>query len=476
MPADLDELFAAFAAHADAVPTGTADKARRIGQRRRQQRVAATALAVLAVLSVATYTAVRMVGPYITPAHPRPTVTFAQLTRAYQFATPSSQGRGIAVVGSRLFVLSTGGPAGGDAGSPVRLDALDLTSMTPPFAERDLGSWAAPPTLITHQQALLVVGRQAGAAAAIVAAFSPVTGQPMWTQPIEGENSVVLGLPDTVVDYEPAAGVLRAWDWATGHELWQFPHPMNGTRLTPVLTAPTLGAAAPAGSLSTDFSDHRFVVVDGDGTVRVLDARNGGEADNFQVGAPAQSDTTYVPIGDRLYVVAPDEVRAFPLDGTGPSTPIYAASAGESVAGVVPCDDRICVTVSTGTVDHVVGVDPGTGQDVWRVRGSAATLVDGRILSADGELYDLASNALRGDGHSLYAWWLTAGSVLLVDVGYTSTNGGEQHAVLGLSTVDGSTVSLGDVSLKDGGCVAALQTYLACGAADSVDVWRFAAG
>jgi hypothetical protein len=134
------------------------------------------------------------------------------------------------------------------------------------------------------------------------------------------------------------------------------------------------------------------------------------------------------------------------------------------------------VTITIGSTNWLAGIDPGMGTEVWRVRGSRPTVLDGRMLSADGEIYDLAGAALRTDAHAMFDWWLTTGSVLLVDAGVTLVNGVEEHQVTGSSTVDGRTVDLGDVPVGAGGCVTALQRYLACGTASGVNVWRFTAG
>ena len=53
MRADLDELFAAFGAHADVTATGTPEAARRRGQQRRRNRLTAATLVLVLLVSVA---------------------------------------------------------------------------------------------------------------------------------------------------------------------------------------------------------------------------------------------------------------------------------------------------------------------------------------------------------------------------------------------------------------------------------------
>jgi hypothetical protein len=252
---------------------------------------------------------------------------------------------------------------------------------------------------------------------------------------------------------------------------------MHGTQLVPMLTALVPDGAVTAGTLVADPQDPRLAAVDADGSATVIDASTGDVLSSFSTRAPGTpAATSYVPFGDRLYVVQPDALRAVPLDGTGTPTVLYTAGVGETVTGVQPCGPRVCVSVDVGGTNWLVGLDPGMGTQVWRVRGSRPTVLDGRMLSADGAIYDLAGQQVRSDAHAMYDWWLTTGSVLLVDAGVTLVNGVEEHGVTGASTVDGRTVDLGQVPVGAGGCVTALQRYLACGTATGVNVWRFTTG
>jgi outer membrane protein assembly factor BamB len=479
MPADLDELFAAFAAHADAVPSGTADAARRLGRRRRQYRVASTALVALLVLGVATFTTIRALQPRVLAATPRPTVSFAPLTAAYSLASPLDQAPDVRLVGSRLFMLSVGtssadpqAPAG--PGIAARLDALDLSTMTAPFPAISAGLWQAAPTLVAGPQALLLVGSHDGGTTRDVVAYSATNGSLDWQRPLGGDD-VLLSLSTAVVVYEPSSGSLVGLDWTNGHPLWQLTHPMQGTQLVPMRTAPVPDGAVPAGTLVADPQDPRLAAIDADGSVTVIDSSTGRVLSSFGTGRPA-TQTSYVPFEDRLYIVTPDGVRGVPLDGTGTPTVLFTASVDETVTGVAPCGPRVCVGIAFGSTNLLAGIDPGMATEVWRVPGSRPTVLDGRMLTADGEIYDLAGALLRTDGHAMFDWWLTTGSVLLVDARVTLVNGVEEHDVTAASTVDGRTVDLGDVPVGASGCVTALQRYLACGTTSGVDVWRFTTG
>ncbi len=480
---DLDQLFVALATHADTIPTGTAAAARRRGQQRRHRRLAA-AVAVLLVLGAGAYGVVRIGLPRIEPAQPRPTASFQPLALVGRIASAGAAPRHVTVVDDWVYSVGRGGDG------RMVLTTLDLATMNTALAPVDLGPWAdtAAFAVLVRPEGLVVTGNVDGTPGLTVHVRDPRTAALRWAGTF-AENSVILDLPWALVVQEPDA--VLALDWPTGAQLWRRPLSNQELTILPMLTQPSIEESPLAGIPVSDPADPRLLLIDGSGDVVVVDAATGDEVGRFATGVPTRTfDPSksidgwlelpmYLAFGGVLYVSAEHSVYAYPVDANGDRSTLYIADESEYPRAVTPCGTGlVCIGVfrASGTSAHSVLIEIADGQEILRIPADLPGVVDDRVLTRNGALYDLEGDRLLPDSRSRYVWWITAGSALLVSSSSRGRNGGEYSDVVGVSTVDGALTELGEVEWPVGGCTIAARRYLVCGAIDRVDVWRFATG
>jgi outer membrane protein assembly factor BamB len=464
MPADLDELFTALGTHADRIPVGTSEGARRRGRRRRGRLVVSgLALAVLGTSGAVGIA--RLPVPPAPPAPPAatpaPTVDFAPLVRTG--TVPMSLET--AGIPSSLIVDGVAYVMAGQ--TPVRVGALDLATGEPAFPTVDLGAWDTPPYGLQWGPAgLVATGVPAGATNRVLIIIDPTSGAVRWQLEL-GDDVSLLSTRPAVVTHARSGGLLRGLDWHTGTELWR--REVTAGDATLVGDYP-VGPWLPASHSDVALGSDRLLLADDAlGSVLVIDARTG---ETLRRIANDRSRDATIAIDGTLYSTRGAELWAQSVDRPGEPTLVYRDPDGRSV-GVDLCGAVLCVRVGERGGHRLVLLDPATHREITSVSAANFGIAVGdRFLTYQGLLLDLTGTAVGETPRSTRrAWWITAGSALTVT--YPDPEWGE---VVGLQTADGTPVLLGEIPLIEPGGCAIDARYLVCPAPDGFHAWQFAEG
>ncbi len=479
MRADLDELFAAFGAHADVTASGTPEAARRRGQQRRRNRLTSAILVLVLLVSVAVIGGIQLTrGVAPTQPSPQPSGSLATLTPVGSLPMPLTRtpgqfdGGGIAaVVGDRAYL------AGDSAGGGVKVGSMDLVTGEPVFATVDIETWTIAVAFWASPQGLaLLVGRDGDAARNLIV-LDPDIGTIRWQTSAEDP---IAFYDSVLVTTSANESVVRARDWTTGSEKWQAPYAGDYPPFIQALAPPLTSDLKIGNGWSVDPTDHRLLRPDADGTVHIIDARTGAELAVRQgIAETASNRPAHVAYGATLYTIdqeAPSRVLRHDLDGTEVPTELYT-STGERVDAAAPCGTgRLCLVVSLGFGKELVVIDEASQREVWRSLVVEAIepeiqSVGDRILIRQGDLFTLDGQQLA-PGNSLgFHAWVSPGSALVV----TRAEPGEASplAIGIMSTVDGSITFVGQIPPSVGPC-GWNNRVLVCPAADGFHAWRFA--
>jgi hypothetical protein len=463
MPADLDELFITLGAHADRIPLGTPENARRRGQRRRR-RVVAAGLALVAVATASTVVAVAQLA--LRPVPPAtPTFDFIPLRPAGTVSMDvapidprDAEGgyNGSVIVDGVAYVVSD------PAGRPAQLGALDLAAGAPVFPTVDLGVWANGLRLAhAGPEGLLLVAP--GESSMIV--VDPSSGVVRWQVAIDPVTAV-LPTESAIIAYHLGTGLARALDWQTGAERW---HRQYGVADWVSEAYPESLVRPGTAARTSSYPDR--MVVGRRGSVDIIDTHTGDVLGSFNVERPENTQF----IAGALYTNEEGEVWAHPLDTGGPPTLVYSDPDGEG-GGVDWCGPSVlCVYDSSWFPgeDTLILLDLDTHRELARFQARGlAQVVGERVLTPDG-LFDLAGNLLTDlDLTDAYEWWITASSVLTL----TLEDDGARGVVRGLRTEDGATMLLGEIPLASSAGCSIDARYLVCPAPDGFHAWQFAEG
>ncbi len=448
MRTDIDQLFRALGAHAERIPLGTAESARRRGDRRRRHRLATVAAVVLTAGAVSATTV--WLKPQPAPVAGVPFVHLVDaghLPADLTIPVPETHGGLFADVKLLDGVAYT---ADQRKGGPVQLGALDLNTGAYTTVERDESFVIESFYVSPH--GVLVAGTRAGESATVIAVVEPVTLAPRWERDLGGG---VLAVGSVIAAYDPEAGVLSTLDWRTGEAVWE--RDVGAVQgITPVY-ASTPGLLAPAGTWPTELADDRLLVVGPTGTLEVVDALTGTMVGRVDVDRVEHA----VAIGGSLYVTSGRTTLAFTIDGSAGPVIVHSGNAR-----VMPCGaNLVCLMPVTG---GVLVFDNTTHEKVGALPyATEGTVVGDRFLSHIGALYDLSGTLLGATPGEVQAWWITADSAL------TISRSGPTATVWGIAARDGSAVSLGTIPAPTSVC-AVDQRHLVCAIADGFQAWRFA--
>jgi outer membrane protein assembly factor BamB len=486
MPADLDEYFDAFGAYTDSAPVRSPDRARRRGQQRTRRQLAATGLAVVLVIGSVVIGATRFQrhDPPTTPATPAPPVRFMPLQplgAGVDMDLGQGGGYGMtAVVGDRAFVGAR------TASSRLQINAIDLKTGDPLWSTVDLGSFGDWNGLLAGPEAVVAIGEHDDGTSPdhVLMVLDPETGAKRWET----------GFDDLDLEWYDIGAVLpsrtsvRALDWRTGAELWQIPVPDTYPQPAFQQNVSTADAAtAPAMLRGLDPTDHRFFMIEPSGLLHRYDAATGLEQEVVpNVGPPAATRTgllnNYFLFDDQLFSLNDDQTQAYRYDLRNPAglVPIYTAADQSRIRSVTACGpDRACVvTRHMGDQPNTLNlVDLASGRTLWQAEveyveyGLAA---GDAIITDRGNLFDATSGRRFDQPSTVFGGWVTPGGVLT----FTASTGdqasiAEPNTVFGISTMDGSAVSLGQIGPLAGYCGWS-TTVLVCPTAEGFRAWRFA--
>jgi hypothetical protein len=160
--------------------------------------------------------------------------------------------------------------------------------------------------------------------------------------------------------------------------------------------------------------------------------------------------------------------------------PVYTAASQYRINSVSACGpDRACViTRYVGDQPNTLNlVDVASGRTLWQAEvgyAEYALAAGDRILTDRGNLFEATTGRRFDQPSTVFGGWVTPGGVLT----FTAVTDGQDGALrpyeaLGISTVDGSSVSLGQVGAITGYC-AWSTTVLVCPTTQGFRAWRFA--
>ncbi|HEX2771468.1 MAG TPA: PQQ-binding-like beta-propeller repeat protein, partial [Micromonosporaceae bacterium] len=378
MPADLDRMFAALRADADALSLTEPAAPRRRGERLRRTRVGLSAIAT-ACLVVAVTAGGAWLGrgqerpeparPPMPPVgHPVDFTPLKQVGPGLTFDAPTRLGQS-ASVGDRAFV------GWQQQDGLLKVAALDLRTGRPAWPARSLGRSDDWNGLIAQPQAVIMIaGHNDGRPLdQTLFVLDPATGQVRWERGLHMDGDELVFF-DAAMVIAGSGGQTTALDWRTGAELWSIPAGADppvrsfGMRLPADLGGP----GAPDGyGFALTHSDGRLLQLTRAGNLLVSDVRTGRKlAEPRRVAAPTRADGQtdgVLAYDERLFLASstetPYRVRMTELTTASKAQVIYTAPvADRTFAFMAPCGGagrRICLTETGGdpkSVD-VVAVD-----------------------------------------------------------------------------------------------------------------------
>ncbi|WP_433296991.1 PQQ-binding-like beta-propeller repeat protein [Actinoplanes sp. CA-030573] len=451
MPVDLDDLFTALAGQADAIPLGTADRARRRGRQRTRNRVAALSAAVavcLVTAGVAGFLAgTRRDGhPVSPPSHALPEV-----------GAPIPLGGGLrdtwsAIAGGRVFT------AWSDAQGRVGVVATDPATGAALWTDRTVERNAQLVDLRATSPAVLLI---AGTTRRTVTALRPADGRQLWRLTV-GENDALVPHPRALVRWSATTRETEGYDWATGTRIWSgAPGGDSPIRTFGMRTA---GDPTPDG-----YTGDAVVQLTTTGRAVVRDAGTGAVRHTTSAGSPRRDGLAAV-IDGRLYTEEESGgVRVTDLDSPGGGSAVIATGAG-LVSFDVCGNERLCVLdqASDGRTT-VAAIDRATGRTLWRVAGppgpaGLSARGDHVLVSGGGTtvLYDAAgAEVVRTPDAEV--GWLTPGTLVMYPALAPGT-------VTTFRVGDRRLTRLGEVPTRNGRCVHT-SDRLICPTATDLRVW-----
>ncbi|MBX6750161.1 MAG: PQQ-binding-like beta-propeller repeat protein [Micromonosporaceae bacterium] len=484
MPADLDELFAALGSYTDRVPVGPPELARRRGQRRTRRRLAASALAVMLVIGSVVVIATRFQRPDLPPTPTTPTpsaapVRFTELQPLGAGVDMELGGYGMAaVVGDRAYVGAR------TVDGRLHVNAIDLRTGDPLWSTVDLGSFGDWNGLLAGPQAVVVIGEHDDGTIPdhVLMVLDPDTGAKRWET----------GFDDLDIQWYDIGAVLpsrtsvRALDWRTGAELWRIPVPDTNPEPAFLQNFSTADAATAPAMLRVglDPTDHRFFMVEPSGRLHRYDAATGLEQEVVPDAGPAVATReglliNYRLVDDQLFSTNDDRTEAYRYDLRNPAglVRIYTATGQDRIDSVTACGpERACViTRSSGPSDKLNLVDLSSGRILWQVEinyAEYAVAAGDWIITERGNLVEATTGRRFDQRSTVFGGWVTPSAVLIFTAD-TEDPARMPQTVVGVSTLDGSSVTLGQIGPIAGLC-AWSTTVLVCPTLQAFRAWRFA--
>jgi outer membrane protein assembly factor BamB len=482
MPADLDELFGQLGRHADALPLGGADRARRRGRQRTRIRAALAAAAAVVLV---------LVGVGVTLRHPdrQPTPAISP--------TIALEGRPIPEVGKPIdlggAVPFPGVTTDGERVYAVSIKAADRSfQLTAADLESGGPAWAAPQRIgdtrrhldrvVVVPSAVLVITRaNDGTSPGIgLYAFDPRTGAPLWTKDAEEDDSLVF-TSAMLVRLAAADGRVDGFDWVSGRERW--------SRTTGDRPVWAVGMATPADEAKLNrsgppvtFTDARVVLLTDRGDAEVRNAATGNVQRTVPV-APV-SGKTAVAYDGWLYTHdeadgtrGPQHIRATDLVGDA-GTAVIEELPGRLLTLGSCGAARVCVSTQAlrnksgdPRINTLTALDVRKRRMIWQRN----TMLDGdQISSARGSI--LLTSVMGGlelyspSGKLLHQSYLTGGwldgRALLV----AAPDGTGRLARL--SAADGRLIPYAKHISEFAGDCASTSKRLACAGETGLRIWR----
>jgi outer membrane protein assembly factor BamB len=487
MPTDFHQLFSALGDHAESVPLGGPDLARRRGRERGRNRLIATVAASLVLVTVATMATVlgvRVLRDGLRPAPPaRPDQLATEPTGLHglkpfgkgvpmDLGTGAAHGFGMAsIIGDRAYVA-----AHADNGT-LAVGAIDLTTGNPAWSTRDLGKWGDWNGFQAYPQGLIVIGEHDDGSKPdhVGIVLDPATGQKRWQTNFD---SLSLEPFESVLAVSEA-GVIRGLDWRTGAEKWRV---QSGAveLLSDVRTDSSGGPVAHTPGAGD------VLAIDSEGTLRRYDSSNGKlRATRPNVGAPARNVSQrisewpeYAAFDGTLYTITrePTRLTAYDLSGSTPPRLIIEGDPSMALATVWPCGAAlVCLIGSPSQDSELIVVDVARQRVRWRVTGNRSTSASAfgdRILTNSAQLFDLDGKSLAGDGGGL-AGPVSPGRALVIS--HRLDRPTEELQISGMSLVDGERTVLGSIRGGPGLCEWS-TTVLVCPTPTGFSAWRFSIG
>jgi outer membrane protein assembly factor BamB len=481
MPADpstdsnLTSFFAALGALADRTSPGTAEGARRRGERRRHRLIASYAAVAVLVAGVAGGAAWLAPRPAPPPADPQPTPTgtFIPLRSVaplpMEIAGPDPDDGSLPASVTVLDGVAYVHAGGNDA--PLRVGALNLATGSPVFPTVDLGLWDQGPVIAMDRDGLYVQGdpRDARSEERMMM-LDPATGAVRWEKTFDPFYGAIPA--DGVILLCVSPSTVVGLDWRTGEELWRRPYPGRTVTISGGYTsAPSLPSRATAGDLRGHL-DTRVVIAVGE-SIDVIDGRSGQSHGTVTL----VDDHRFAGLNDdTVFAGAGREVWAYPMTGGAPTLAYTAPEGMEAMA--MPCGaGLLCAVAFSDTDVSTVVLDRSTYQELFASYGTA---VGDRFLTPDGHLLDLTGQVVgpTGNDDEMVSWWVSTADVLTIDLSETTDE--YTATVSGVSAQDGRRVELGQFPAGPQPIpwihACGIDThYLVCPAGDGFHAWQFAA-
>jgi len=483
MPADLDELFAALGSYTDRVPVGPPEQARRRGQRRTRRRLAASALAVMLVIGSAAVVATRFQQPDLppTPATTTPSaapVRFTPLQPLGAGVDMTLGGYGMAaVVGDRAYVGAR------TVDGRLQVNAIDLTTGNPLWSTVDLGEFGDWNGLLAGPQAVVAIGEHDDGTSPdhVLMVLDPDTGAKRWETGFDDLDILWYDIGAVL----PTRTSVRALDWRTGAELWRIPVPDTKPQPAFLQNLSTADATTTPAMLRVglDPSDHRFFMIEPSGRLHRYDAATGLEQEVVPDAGPAVATregllNNYRLVDNQLFSTNDDRTEAYRYDLRNPAglVPIYTATGRDRITSVTACGpERACVITGSSESDTLNLVDLSSGRTLWQVEidyAQNAVAAGDWIITDRGNLVEATTGRRVDQPSTVFGGWVTPGGALIFTAD-AEEPARRPHTVFGVSTLDGSSMSLGQIGPIAGFC-AWSTTVLVCPTAQGFRAWRFA--
>jgi hypothetical protein len=469
MPVDLDELFATLGHQADAIPVAPPETVIRRGrQRRRNQGVAAAAVAVCLVVAGVSGVLNRSNRPdqTVTP-HPSATA-LPEVGSPIDFGGPAQNAESV-VEGDRVFTAWQSAD-----GSRVGLLAADLHTGAV--------AWRVPgPDRIgvVHQlvavpgAVLLGVADSEQPSEYRIYVHRSTDGRLLWQSDVDGDDEL-LPHEKILLRQSRVDGRTDALDWRTGAKRWALPAAADPIMLTFAERDRT--ELNPLAYLRSEHLMHLTL----SGQVQVRDAETAALVRT--VGPIPFNDMSSLTVVDgRLYnAEVPDDgstgyrihVTDLRTDGGKPAE-VYRQAEGRSFGHMDVCGpDRICVidqdTENGSTKSTIRAIDLATKRRLWQVDGPPngdTVLKAGDYLTAVGDTavyYDSNGRELftQPPGQTAMHDPATLLSVPITLAGTVST----------IRIADGAVTALGTVPQRLDIC-AATPERLACATGTDLRIW-----
>jgi outer membrane protein assembly factor BamB len=419
MANDLDDVFASFREHVDAIPAIPAATARHRGERLVRLRTAtATAVAIFMIVGgivVAAGRGLLGAGPFEVPAAPNHSAGELPLIGATIPLADNSSTSFALTATSDLSVAAWESTTG-----DLRLVGVDPRDGRVVWPARSLGRQTILGTAEVIPGAV-VVNLDGPPGALLI--LDPASGRTRWQIPYEVADTR-LYYRDRLVVMSESTGVTRAYDWTTGAVLWKtLPGQDRPVR--------TIGIASSADLRSTDwhgievFSGNRFLQVLKSGKVLMRDTQT-GVPKNVTAYDDVYSTEGLIADNGSLYstqaAAGTYGIRVTRLPDLSAPRSIYTAPAARSFRTAVLCGaNRLCV-LDDGADDQgtsqVAAIDLATSRELWRVSAppgarSVTQRGDRLLVAGDGDgdrsaLYDMSGRQILQDAdRRAVLYWLS---------------------------------------------------------------------